>query len=120
LQFTVNERGNSGVFFRSSHEKNPAFTGYEMQIHDGPGRPPSSHGPGSIYDVAAPTKNPIRAAGQWNSATLEARGPRVTLEMNGERILEATLERSMRGYIGLQNHDERSVVRFRNIRLEAL
>jgi L-ribulose-5-phosphate 3-epimerase len=40
LQFMVNTGGNSGVFFRSSHERNPAFTGYEMQIHDSPGRPP--------------------------------------------------------------------------------
>ena len=120
LQFTINKGGNSGVLFRSSHEKNPSFTGYEMQIHDSPGRPPSKGGPGSLYDVVAPTKNVIRAAGQWNSATILAQGPKVIVEMNGERIIDAELQRSMRGYIGLQNHDDKSEVKFRNIRLQEL
>lgn len=117
LQFTVNKGGNSGVFIRSSHEKNPAFTGFEMQIYDAPGRPPSKGGPGSLYDVVAPEKNVIRAAGQWNSATIECRGEQIRIEMNGEKILETRQDRSLKGYIGLQNHDDKSEVRFKNIRL---
>ena len=120
LQYAIGEKSNSGVFFRSSHEKNPAFTGYEMQIHDAAGRPPSKTGPGSIYDTVAPTKNLVRPAGQWNTVTIVARGPRIVFEMNGEKILETEQTRSMKGYLGLQNHDARSVVKFRNIRLEEL
>src|SRR3989442_3493866 len=59
-------------------------TGYEMQIHDSPGRPPSKGGPGSLYDVIAPAKNVIRQAGQWNNATIITRGPKIVVEMNGE------------------------------------
>ena len=120
LQFTVNDGGNSGVFIRSKHKKNPAFTGYEMQIHDSPGRPPSKGGPGSLYAVVAPEKNLIRPAGVWNSATIIARGNKIRIEMNGEKILETEQKRSDKGYIGLQNHDDKSVVRFKNIRLEEL
>lgn len=120
IEFMINERGNSGLFFRSSREKNPAFTGYEMQIYGAPGRPPSKGGPGSIYDLVAPTKNMIRAGDQWNSAVIIARGPRIQIEMNGERIIDTEQTRSMRGYIGLQNHDDRSVVKFRNIRIQTL
>jgi L-ribulose-5-phosphate 3-epimerase len=120
LQFSINKGGNSGVFFRSLHERNPAFTGYEMQIHDSPGRPPGKGGPGSLYDVIAPAKNMIRQAGQWNYATILARGPKIIVEMNGERIIETEQTRSLKGYIGLQNHDARSEVRFKNIRLEEL
>lgn len=120
LQFTVGKGTNSGILFRSSHEKNPSFTGYEMQIHDSPGRPPSKTGPGSIYDVVAPTKNVIRAAGQWNTVTIVAQGPKIVIEMNGERTIDTELQRSMRGYIGLQNHDDRSEVKFRNIRLQEI
>ena len=120
LQFMINEGGNSGVFIRSAHEKNPAFTGYEMQIHDSHGRPPSKGGPGSLYDLVAPEKNVIRRAGEWNYATITARGTRIRVEMNGEKILETDQERSLKGYIGLQNHDDHSVVRFKNIRLEVL
>jgi len=120
LQFTVNQEGNSGVFIRSSHQKNPTFTGYEVQIHDAPGTPPSKGGPGSLYDVLAPERNLIRHAGEWNSLTVLAQGPKIRVEMNGEKILETEQNRSMRGYIGLQNHDNKSECRFKNIRLEAL
>jgi len=120
LQFKISAGGNSGVFLRSLHERNPAFTGYEMQIHDGAGRPPSKTGPGSLYDFAGPTKNTIRPAGQWNSATITAQGPKIRIELNGEKILEAIGTRSPAGYIGLQNHDDKSEVRFKNIRIEAL
>lgn len=120
FQFTVNQRGNSGVMFRSAREKNPSFTGYEMQIYDAPGRPPTKGGPGSLYDVVAPTKNVIRTAGQWNYATIFARGPKIVVELNGERIIETESARSLRGYIGLQAHDDRSVVKFKNVRLEEL
>lgn len=120
LQYNINKGGNSGVFFRSARQKNPAFTGYEMQIHDSPGRPPSKGGPGSLYDLVPPTKNVIRPAGGWNTVTITAVGPKIRVDMNGEKILETEQTRSLEGYIGLQNHDEKSEVRFKNIRLEEL
>lgn len=120
LQYMISEGGNSGVFFRSAPEKNPAFTGYEMQIYDAPGAEPSKGGPGSIYDVIAPSENRVRPAGQWNTATIIAKGPKIAIEMNGKRVIDTELDRSMEGYIGLQNHDEKAVVKFRNIRVETL
>jgi L-ribulose-5-phosphate 3-epimerase len=120
FQFMINQGGNSGVFFRSKHEKNPAFTGYEMQIHDSHGKPPSKGGPGSLYDLAAPEKNMIRPAGMWNYATINAQGNKIRVEMNGEKIIDREFRRSGKGYIGLQNHDDKSVVRFKNIRIEEL
>ncbi len=120
LQYAINEGGNSGVFFRSALEKNPAFTGYEMQIVDFFGQAPSKQGATAIYDVAGPSKNLVRPAGQWNTVTITAIGRKIAFEMNGETVLETELDRSARGYIGLQNHDDHSVVRFRNIRIEAL
>jgi hypothetical protein len=91
-----------------------------MQIHDSPGRPPSKGGPGSLYDVVAPEKNMIRPAGIWNSATIIARGNKIRVEMNGEKILETEQKRASKGYVGLQNHDDKSVVQFKNIRIEEL
>ncbi len=120
LQYSINKGGNSGVFFRSSHEKNPSFTGYEMQIHDSAGRPPSKTGVGSIYAVVAPSSNTARRADEWNTVTIVAKGPKIVIEMNGEKIIDTELTRSARGYIGLQNHDTKAVVRFKNIRLEEL
>jgi hypothetical protein len=77
LEYSVNEKGNSGVFIRSAIEKNPAFTGHEIQILDDHGREPKKFTTGSLYDVVAPTKNMSKPANEWNTLKIEARGPRV-------------------------------------------
>jgi sugar phosphate isomerase/epimerase len=120
LQYAINEGGNSGVFFRSAEDKNPAFTGYEMQIVDGHGDAPSKGGVTSLYDVVAPSDVRVRPAGEWNTVSILAKGTHIQVEMNGVTVIETEQDRSQRGYIGLQNHDEQSVVRFRNIRVEEL
>ncbi|HMJ64186.1 MAG TPA: DUF1080 domain-containing protein, partial [Candidatus Binatia bacterium] len=68
----------------------------------------------------APTKNLIRPSGQWNTITIVAKGPRIQFWVNGEQVLDTEQTRSMEGYIGLQNHDDRAVVKFKNIRLEEI
>ena len=120
LQYAINAGGNSGVFFRSAEAKNPAFTGYEMQIVDFAGQEPSTSGAGAIYDVVAPSKNLVRPAGQFNTVTIVARGKQIAIEINGEKVVDAHLDRAAKGYIGLQNHDDHSEVRFKNIRVQEL
>ncbi len=117
VEYTVGPGTNSGVFFRSGLERNPAFTGYEVQITDAAGRPPSKGGPGSLYDVIAPSKNLVRPAGEWNAIRVIARGQRLQVHLNGEMVIDTRGERSPRGYVGLQNHDARSEVRFRRVLL---
>lgn len=117
LEYAINSRANSGIHFRSALAKNPSFTGYEMQINDDAGRPPRKSGTGSLYDVVAPTKNASKPAGEWNKVRIVCKGSRIQVTLNGEDIVDFTGDRATRGYIGLQNHDGRSVVKFRNIRL---
>ncbi|MGI6455370.1 MAG: 3-keto-disaccharide hydrolase [bacterium] len=116
LEYAINERGNSGVMFRSAAEKNPSFTGYELQITDCFGREPNQKSMG-IYDLIPPTENRARPANEWNQVRIEARGHHITVELNGKKVIDFTGDRRLEGYIGLQNHDERSVVKFRNIRI---
>ena len=120
FQYAINAGGNSGVFFRSAEARNPAFTGYEMQIIDFAGQEPSTSGAGAIYNVVAPSKNLVRPAGQFNAVTIIARGKQIAIEMNGEKVVDAEFDRAAKGYIGLQNHDDHSEVRFKNIRLQEL
>ncbi|MCX5771113.1 MAG: DUF1080 domain-containing protein [Candidatus Hydrogenedentes bacterium] len=120
FQYAINSGGNSGVFFRSAEGKNPAFTGYEMQIVDCAGQAPSTSGAGAIYDAVAPSKNLARPAGQFNAVTIVAKGKQVAIEINGEKVVDAQLDRAAKGYVGLQNHDDHSEVRFKNIRIEQL
>jgi len=117
LEYTLKQGSNSGVFIRSLLERNPAFTGYEVQIHDSPGRPPSKGGPGSLYDFIAPAKNRVRRAGEWNEIRVIAKGPSIRVHVNGEMVIDTRGDRSPRGYIGLQNHDERSEARLRRVML---
>lgn len=113
--------GNSGIFIRSAIEKNPAFTGYEMQVLSDHGRAPSKGSAGGLYDVVAPTQNMTRPTGQWNTARILAEGPRIQIILNGELVVDYDeASRSTVGYLGLQNHDENSVVKFRNIRITEL
>jgi hypothetical protein len=117
LEYAINARGNSGVFIRSALEKNPAFTGHEVQILDDHGREPKKTTTGSLYDVIAPTKNMSKPTGEWNSLRVTTKGRRIQVTMNGEPIVDYETDRLTRGYIGLQNHDTNAVVKFRNIRI---
>jgi hypothetical protein len=121
LEYAISRRGNSGIHFRSALDKNPSFTGYEMQIVDDAGAEPRRYGAGSLYDVVAPTKNMSKPAGEWNQVRITCKGNRIKIVFNGEEIVDyQQADRARRGYIGLQNHDERSVVKFRNVRLTNL
>lgn len=120
LEYAISPRGNSGIHFRSALEKNPSFTGYEMQIADDAGREARKSGTGALYDVVAPTRNAGKPAGEWNRVRITCQGRRIRVTLNGEQIVDFEGNRSTRGYIGLQNHDTRSVVKFRNIRLREL
>ncbi len=117
IEYAINARGNSGIFIRSALEKNPAFTGHEMQILDDHGREPKKSSTGALYDVIAASKNMSRPAGEWNQVRIDCDGPRIQVTMNGEAIVDYRTDRLTRGYIGLQNHDTNAVVRFRNIRI---
>lgn len=119
LEYTVNQRGNSGVFFRCAKEKNPAFTGYEMQITDAHGRELNEKNSG-LYDVVGMSKNVIKPTGEWNHAVIRAKGQSISITVNGEKVVEHVGDRSLVGHIGLQNHDEHSVVKFRNVKVREL
>lgn len=120
LEYAISPKGNSGIHFRSGLEKNPTFTGYEMQIVDDAGREPRKGSTGALYDVVAAKKNMSRPAGEWNRVRITCRGPRIQVNLNGEDIVDYLGDRSTRGYIGLQNHDDRCFVKFRNVRLTEL
>ena len=115
LDYAINDRGNSGIFIRSALEKNPAFTGHEMQIIADYGRQPTKGSAGSLYDVIAASRNMSKPAGEWNHVRIVTKGRRIQITWNGEPTIDYETDRLTTGYIGLQNHDAKSVVKFRNI-----
>jgi hypothetical protein len=58
-----------------------------------------------------------KRAGEWNTVKIAAKGQHIQVWVNGTKTVDIEGERAQKGYIGLQNHDGGSVVKFRNIRV---
>ena len=135
LEFKVPKGGNSGVALRAPMKGDPAYSGMEIQILDD--RDPSYKGlqkwqaTGSIYGVVAASKVPTKKVGEWNSYRIVCNGRKVTIELNGEKVVDADLDDHVEkhakshpgilrksGHLGLQEHGGR--VEFRNLYVKEL
>jgi len=116
------ETTNSGVFLRVPDvptSDDYIYHSFEVQINDaGEG----IHQTAAVYDAEAPNEAASRPVGEWNKLVISFIGDHITVELNGKGVLEWEAEPrgkvtdfAERGYIGLQNHDDRSPVYFRNI-----
>lgn len=142
LEFKVPERANSGIFLRTSDLQDPVYTGLEVQVANSHGKTDLSRTgtAGAVYDLQAPSRNPLRAPGEWNQVRIECRGPRIGVTLNGEPVVDLDLDRwtevgknpdgsknkfkralkdfARSGRIGLQDHGR--PVWYRQIRIKAL
>jgi len=133
LEYRVPEGGNSGVFFRAPREGNPAFDGFEVQVIDDYTDVYGALEPwqmtGSVYAVAAPSRQVTLPAGTWQKMRIRCEGPHVNVALNGIPVVDVDLStatshydhpglKRTHGYIGLQNHGSR--LDYRNIRLREL
>ena len=111
------ESDNSGVFARfpdpDDNPNNAVRKGYEIQIDDKAGD--AIHQTGAIYDYAAPSKIVSKSPGQWNTMGIQVVNQSYTVVINEQKVTEFTGSRSTEGYVGLQAHDDKSKVLFRNI-----
>jgi hypothetical protein len=129
---TTGPRDNSGVFIRLPEEpKDPWYgvhNGYEVQI-DAAGD--DWHSTGAIYSLSKVSARNQKPAGEWNTMDIQIKGQTTTVFLNGVKVNEfvgnqPVPERKQwyepvrgprpdEGYIGLQNHDGRSTVYFKEI-----
>lgn len=98
--------GNSGIQFRSDREPNGRVTGPQADAADGWWGLLYEEGRRGIlerYDEAK--AKDLAHPGDWNSFVITARGPHVTIDLNGTRIIDRTDEAfDPRGIIALQTH----------------
>jgi hypothetical protein len=91
--FKVSKGCNSGIFIRTGEAKDPVQTGIEIQVMDSAGKEKmSKHDCGAIYDLVAPTKNPMKPAGEWNHIEITCDKSKIKVVLNGEAIAEADLD----------------------------
>ena len=112
-------RDNSGVFVRFPNPPADPWdavkTGYEIQICDGAD---PEHRTGAVYSFKAAESTPkTKPVGEWNTYEIAVRGQDYVISLNGEPINRYKGSRGETGFIGLQNHDDGSIVRFRNVRV---
>ena len=82
-EFWAETNTNSGVFLRCANPASPgADTCYEVNIWDI--RPDPKYGTGAIVDVAAvPVPIANKVGGRWNVYEITAKGPELTVKLNG-------------------------------------
>jgi hypothetical protein len=125
-------RSNSGVFIRLPEPPPDAWygvhNGYEVQI-DAAGD--DWHTTGALYSLTKVAKRPQKPAGEWNTMDIVLQGQKTTVILNRETINQFAGNQPVPerkqwyepvrgprpdfGYIGLQNHDPRSTVYFREV-----
>lgn len=142
LEFKIPARANSGIFLRTTDLQDPVDTGLEVQVANSHGRAELSRTStaGAIYDLVAPSQNPLHPPGQWNQMRIECRGPRIQVRLNGTSIIDMDTDNwteagrnpdgsankfsrpitdfGRRGHIGLQDHGLPTW--YRNIRIQRL
>jgi hypothetical protein len=129
LEYRIAAGCNSGICIRTPvpYDGNPSKTlpshrGYEVQILDDAGKPPTKTSTAALYGNVAPKVNAARPAGQWNAMEIVCRGPKIRVTLNGQVVqdvdqteIEAIRDRPRAGFLSLQNHGGNA--EFRNLRV---
>jgi sugar phosphate isomerase/epimerase len=119
---------NSGIFLRVPEV--PTSDGYiyqsfEIQIWDGGD---AKHATGAVYDAVPASQKRFTEPGKWNHFRITFQGNILSVELNGKTVVDKWAAQpagkvkslSPEGYIGLQNHDSRAPVYFKNILVKEL
>lgn len=115
-EFWVDTAANSGIFIRAQNPaKIGADTSYEVNIYDL--RPDPSYGTGGIPNVAK-TMVPMLAGGKWNTYEITAKGPRLTIVLNGVTTVDVSDSKFAKGPFALQYGG--GVVKFRKVQIRPI
>lgn len=115
--FWVSDDANSGVFIRASNPKEiTAANSYEVNIFDK--RPDQTYRTGGIVNIAKPQNMTMMTGGKWNTLEIVAKGPKMTVTVNGTPMVDVEHRQFQRGPIALQA--SAGTVRFRNVQITSL
>jgi hypothetical protein len=132
IEFRVPERGNSGVYLQGR---------YEIQVSDAFGKDVGKHMCGAIYAKIAPSVNPARPPGEWQSFDVRFIAPRtdregkvtqkarITVVWNGVTVIDddeidgvtgGAVDKEVGTPGPLMLQGDHTAVQYRNIRVLAL
>ncbi|MBL8851768.1 MAG: DUF1080 domain-containing protein [Planctomycetaceae bacterium] len=137
LEFKLPPGGNNGLIIRYPGEGQPHIQGMcELQVLDTEHEmyktidPRQAHG--SVYGAVPAARGYLRPTGEWNFQEVTVRGHQITVELNGNVILNADVSQvkefmggydhpgitRLTGYFGFAGHND--PVEFRRIEIRAL
>jgi Domain of Unknown Function (DUF1080) len=122
-EFWADTTTNSGVFIRCADpQKVGADTCYEVNIYDQ--RPDPSYGTGGIVNVAKVSPMP-KAGGKWNVYEITAKGPQLTVVLNGVKTADVQDGKHAQGPFALQfgngpNDRPGGAIKWRKVQIRAL
>jgi len=137
FEFKLPPGGNNGIGIRAPLAGDIAYSGMEIQILDqdnekykGWLQPWQHHG--SLYNVFPATGSNLKPVGEWNEEEITAKGPKITVVLNGKTILDVDVSTvkdpevlkkhpgllRTSGRVGFLGHND--PVEFRNIRIKPL
>jgi hypothetical protein len=112
----IDPDANSGVFIRCADpQKIGADTCYEVNVYDR--RPGQEYRTGAIVDLAR-IQQKVDAGGKWNTLEITARGPKMTISVNGIKTAEGESNARLRGPFALQFGA--GMVKFRKVEIRPL
>jgi 3-keto-disaccharide hydrolase len=115
-EFWVTDDANSGIFIRCSDPKMiTAMNAYEVNIYDK--RPDQSYRTGAIVDVTKPAVV-VNTGGKWNTMTITAKGPKMTVTVNGMKTVDVENKTHARGPFALQYGA--GTVKWRSVKVRTL
>jgi hypothetical protein len=114
--WAADENTNSGVYIRVMNQKVVnSRAAYEVQIWDNPTAPAF---PTASLIPAAKAEATFKGGGRWNTFDVTAKGPRITVRMNGEQSVDANDAAYTSGPIALQYNA--GTIKFRKVMVKPL
>ncbi|MGV3774131.1 MAG: 3-keto-disaccharide hydrolase [Verrucomicrobiales bacterium] len=113
----LNNKGNSGMYFRAAHGTGWP-KGYEAQVEN---TSPDPQKTGSLYNFSKIGEQLIEDDTWWNQHII-AIGNRIIIKVNGKVVTDFVDEKNTfkSGHLALQQHDPGSVVHYKNLMVRAL
>ena len=126
FEYQLEERGNSGYYFRVGDVNDPVEQGIEVQIYatdpDKAQDKLTDHDSGGIIPGLKPHRNASKPAGEWNKMRVRHQGDKVVVVLNGVEVNSHDFASGGRlagrphtGPIGFQDHA--LPISLRNIRI---
>ena len=122
-EFWADDDANSGIFIRMQDVKTvTAGNSYEVNIYDK--RPGQDYSTGAIVDIGKVALPAPKAGGQWNVYEITAKGPQLTIVLNGKQTVDVQDNKHARGPFALQYAPgvvkDKGVIKFRKVQIQAL